>query len=69
MTAHQLIEALQKEPEYLYREVYFTLYPEVNEGAEEMQTFSVTDVTFHDDGSSPFAADCKPDYVELSCYE
>lgn len=67
MTAQELIDALQREPEYLDRQVFFTLYP--NEDIEELQMYNVTDVTFQDDGSSPFTIECKPGYVELICYE
>lgn len=67
MTAQKLIDALLREPEYLDKEVYFSLYPGVNEGVEELQTFRVTDVTFENDGSSPFTIECNPESVELSC--
>lgn len=63
MTARELIDALQRAPEYLDREVYFALYP--SEEVEEFQKHRVDSVVFMNDMCSPFTCDCNPDYVEL----
>ena len=63
MTAREVIDALQRAPEYLDREVYFALYP--SEEIDEFQRYRVDDVTFYPDMCSPHAVDWHPDYVEL----